>query len=660
MFIPRPFILLPMVAFTFCSISVRAHDEVFLSDVSTEAKPWTNLEFQNDPDNFQFAIITDRTGGPREGVFEDAMQKLNWMMPEFVLSVGDFIDGTSENAATNSAEWDKMMERVSPLKMPLFFVAGNHDIQMKILENRVKPEVMLKEWNTRFGPTHYSFVYKNVLFVVLFTNDGKEQHISEAQADYFDGVMAANPDVRWTIVSLHHPLWTYPHHSNFDRIEKALAGRKHTVYAGHHHRYVHFDRSDANYYILASTGGASKMRGHAFGEFDHFAWVTMTDDGPIMANLDLAGILPHDLANLDSVAQMRALEQSAHIESDVVLAEAEHVQGGAVFLTLSNASDEALQFTGEFRHSHHVHPIQGRVSRLVPPRSREVVEVDLAIQQPFSTRDQVLLEFVGTVSYAEGGAPGMELPLDTLVTLVGGYIDFWGTESAVFVDEIKLAPRYSRDDRVVRYTLDGSTPTENSPRFDREIAVKQSGVVKASLFTGTGLTSAIADLTLVKISAGAGLLAHYYELNTDGGPPKVLPNFAALSPTYTKSVTNFDLAQLIRRPEDFGAVFFGSIEVLENGNYGFHINSANGTRLLIDGKVIIDEPTKHGSHETTGFATLKPGKHRIEVQFFQADRYSLWEVALTTPQGERHAVTDAQLSFDQNSAPDLKGPNKSK
>ena len=45
------------------------------------------------------------------------------------------------------------------------------------------------------------------------------------------------------------------------------------------------------YYSLATTGGGSKLRGTAYGEFDHFAWVTMKKSGPIVANLLLDGIL---------------------------------------------------------------------------------------------------------------------------------------------------------------------------------------------------------------------------------------------------------------------------------------------------------------------------------------------------------------------------------
>ena len=62
-------------------------------DKSGSVHPWSNLDFNNDPDNFQFAIVTDRTGGHRAGVFEDAIRKLNLLQPEFVISVGDLIEG---------------------------------------------------------------------------------------------------------------------------------------------------------------------------------------------------------------------------------------------------------------------------------------------------------------------------------------------------------------------------------------------------------------------------------------------------------------------------------------------------------------------------------------------------------------------------------------
>ena len=66
-------------------------DEAFKGDEG--AKPYSHLNFQNNPDNFQFAVIGDRTGGHRPGVFQGGMDVLNLLQPEFVMSVGDFIEG---------------------------------------------------------------------------------------------------------------------------------------------------------------------------------------------------------------------------------------------------------------------------------------------------------------------------------------------------------------------------------------------------------------------------------------------------------------------------------------------------------------------------------------------------------------------------------------
>ena len=61
--------------FSFQLISVGA--ESFSHSVTTEKKPWTGKSFLNDPFEFQFAIVSDRTGGVREGVFPRAVDKLN-------------------------------------------------------------------------------------------------------------------------------------------------------------------------------------------------------------------------------------------------------------------------------------------------------------------------------------------------------------------------------------------------------------------------------------------------------------------------------------------------------------------------------------------------------------------------------------------------------
>src|SRR5262249_21333042 len=101
-------------------------------NVSVEARnPWTHLRLNNDPDEFRFAICSDRTGGHRSAVFSRAVEQLNLLQPEFVLSVGDLIEGYSTKPERIAEEWKEFQTYVSKLQMPFFYTPGNHDLANK-------------------------------------------------------------------------------------------------------------------------------------------------------------------------------------------------------------------------------------------------------------------------------------------------------------------------------------------------------------------------------------------------------------------------------------------------------------------------------------------------------------------------------------------------
>lgn len=255
-----------------------------------ERNPWTHLRFNNDPAEFRFAIVSDRTGAHRARIFSQAVEQLNLLQPEFVLSVGDLIEGYSESADRLASEWKEFQGYLSRLQMPFFYVPGNHDLSNQAME---------KLWKEKFGRPYYSFAYRGVLFLMLNSDDppGKAGQVSEEQVEFVKKTVANHPDSRWTMVFLHKPLWTQSNlnKNGWPEVEKALANRPYTVFAGHIHHYQKFVRNGRDYYQLATTGGGSKLRGVNYGEFDHIVWVTMKKSGPVMANLLLDGILPEDL-----------------------------------------------------------------------------------------------------------------------------------------------------------------------------------------------------------------------------------------------------------------------------------------------------------------------------------------------------------------------------
>lgn len=258
------------------------------------ATPWTNLALNNDPCLFQFAIVTDRTGGLRPGIFKEGIDRLNLLEPEFVMSVGDFIPGYTTDENEIDRQWDEFEGIVDALKMPFFYVPGNHDLTN---------EVLLEHWKKRFGPTYYHFIYKDVLFLCLNSEDqlrgAGRGTISDDQYEYVKKVLADNPEVKWTMVFLHQPLWSQSDPKRWPDIEQLLANRKHSVFAGHVHCYTKYERNDSKYFTLATTGGGSGLRGPRLGEFDHVSWVSMTNEGPVIANLQLEGIWDEDVVTED-------------------------------------------------------------------------------------------------------------------------------------------------------------------------------------------------------------------------------------------------------------------------------------------------------------------------------------------------------------------------
>jgi hypothetical protein len=241
---------------------------------SEEAVPWTRCWIYDRADRFHFAIVGDRTGGHRPGVFAEAVEKLNLMQPAFVMSVGDLIEGGTENLQQLNSEWDEFDALVNALEMPFFYVAGNHDYAQGAMD---------KVWLARRGQSYYAFVHHNVLFLCLNTED-----MGDDQNAYLKRVLEVTLPVRWIFVFLHRPIWD---DARWLAFEAMLTGLPYTVFSGHGHTYALNVRNGRHYISLATTGGGSDLSGAQHGKMDHFVWVTMTAKGPRIGNLLLDGVL---------------------------------------------------------------------------------------------------------------------------------------------------------------------------------------------------------------------------------------------------------------------------------------------------------------------------------------------------------------------------------
>jgi hypothetical protein len=282
-----------------------------------QARPWTHSDFDNEEGKFTFALFSDLTGGERAGVFEIAVEQLRLLRPELIVSVGDLIEGGTDDRAQLALEWDSFDRRAERSGAPVFHVGGNHDLTHP---------VMWEVWEERYGKRYYHFVYKNVLFLVLDTEDNPPDvqkqlfddraeavrimavegrgalatteygrsalrvsgRIGEDQAAYFREVITQNPGVRWTFLLLHKPAFERPEEERFASIETALAERPYTVFYGHEHSYLHLQRHGRDYIRLGTTGGVQNPSKAM--PVDHVTLVTVSEAGVDIANIRMSGL----------------------------------------------------------------------------------------------------------------------------------------------------------------------------------------------------------------------------------------------------------------------------------------------------------------------------------------------------------------------------------
>jgi predicted phosphodiesterase len=309
-------VILASIAAIACSS--KGEQIEFQHGVSGDAKPWTGEAFDAADDKFTFAVFSDLTGGERAGVFEIAVAQLNLLRPELIINVGDLIEGGSEDLGEIGEQWASFDERADKARAPVFYVGGNHDLSGSVLQGI---------WDERLGQRYYHFVYKDVLFLVLDTEDNTPErsqqifelrnaaikvaeeegwdafakteyanipenaagNISSEQADYFEHVIGENPDVRWTFLFMHKAAWERGTESGFARIEKALTSQPYTVFHGHVHAYKHIERLGRDYIRLATTGGV-QLPEHG-RSMDHVTLVTVDNNGVDIANLLMSGVL---------------------------------------------------------------------------------------------------------------------------------------------------------------------------------------------------------------------------------------------------------------------------------------------------------------------------------------------------------------------------------
>lgn len=188
--------------------------------------------------------------------------------------------------------------------------------------------------------------------------------------------------------------------------------------------------------------------------------------------------------------------------------------------------------------------------------------------------------------------------------------------SEQFVHPLKVAIEVGAG-LTAHYTLDGSTPSESSPRFTSPIELERTTRVRVVGVHGGKVVTSEVERTFMRVTpkpaldaAGAqsGLRRETYE-----GEWERLPDFGSLTARESSVVESIALAA---REERVGCRFSGLVVVEHDDVYEFVLASDDGSRLWVDGELVVDNDGLHGTLEKRGTIALAAGAHALRVDWF--------------------------------------------
>lgn len=190
----------------------------------------------------------------------------------------------------------------------------------------------------------------------------------------------------------------------------------------------------------------------------------------------------------------------------------------------------------------------------------------------------------------------------------------------IFIDSSNVLIGTDRKDVDVRYTLDGTTPTVHSAKYTSPIMIRATQRITARCFINDLAVSEPSMRTISKVDpnppAAVGAVEPGLQFKFYSGTWDSLPDFDALAPAKEGIVPVPNLAPA-DKPEFFGLRFDGLIRIDGTAIYDFTLGSDDGSRLTVDGSIVVDDNGLHGMVEKHGVRALAEGFHSIRLEYFQ-------------------------------------------
>jgi predicted phosphodiesterase len=283
-------------------------------------------------DPLRFAVIGDRTGTAQPGIYEQIIEDIQKLEPDFLLTVGDMIEGPAPDTIEILRRWEEYGGIIKTITSPVYYVPGNNDIW---------DSTSLEFFRRYAAEPHYSFNVRGVHFIVLdnsrfYTVDD----FPKEQIDWLIDDLQKHQQADYTIVSFHIPFWVKTIAEGKPDTLHSLFRRYgvDAVFTGHFHYYFSGEYDGIKYTGMGSSGGEISNR--LIGPEYHFSWVTIDADGISIAPIVMGAVLPWDEVTVAQMKLARKMKNETLNIERIQAGKALSVPQTQIDVTITNLSGE--------------------------------------------------------------------------------------------------------------------------------------------------------------------------------------------------------------------------------------------------------------------------------------------------------------------------------
>jgi len=225
-------------------------------------------------------------------------------------------------------------------------------------------------------------------------------------------------------------------------------------------------------------------------------------------------------------------------------------------------------------------------------------------------------------------------------------------DTIMFGDRLNVDLKPSVTGAKVYYTIDGTNPDKTDIEYTMyvtyNIPVGQYRELKTIVITPAGNRSQVTRAIKYNTGPlravnyhGSAMGLKYHLLKGKFNNTEELDNAAVIDSGIVK---DFDVSAFKKNNPSFGVIYNGFIRIDADGDYGFSTQSSNGSVLLIDDQVVVDNDGKHRLYEQGGSVPLQKGYYKLTLKYFNSVGRGGLKIFETAPGMEKTEILPGSLN----------------